>query len=267
MEALLEPASASLFSIEKEHPTLFMVAMWLMIWLVTIASCLPQALFADKCGACGGCGEVVLQFGEFAARQGKSQHVNIQGLIGDDFCVKKAYDQNFLAGVGYYFNGWQTAKTTLLYGVNAFYLAPTKVSGTVIQEDLFTNLSYRYFIKNYPLYVAAKMLIPCKTRYALVLDIGMGPNIVKTRDFKEKSLDGGITIPDEHFFSGKTTVTFSATAGLGFRVCMLSDLIVELNYRFFYLGQGQLKKRNNQIRNPLHTGNGYAHAVFISIVI
>lgn len=212
------------------------------------------------------CGEPVLQLGWYIAKQGKSQHIGIQDLIGDDFSVRKSYGQNFLIGAGYFFDCWDTSQMRLQCGINAFYLAPTRVSGHVKQEDLFTNLSYHYSRTNYPIYFATKALVPVCGCYDLTLDLGIGPNIISTGKFKEKSIDGGITNPDKHLFSGNETTVFSAEAGLGFRmenVCECCSL--ELDYRFFYLGEGKLKRINNQVKNTLHTGNSYAHAIFISV--
>lgn len=206
----------------------------------------------------GECGEAVLQVGWFSAIEGKSRHVNIEGLIGDTFKVKKSTDQNVLVGAGYYLD-----QGDFLYGINAFYLAPTKVKGVVVQEDLFTNLSFRYSLMHFPIYFAVKGLIHFCQDSDLVLEAGIGPNIVCTKGFRERSLDGGITIPDSHLFSGKAQACFSVTAGLGWR---FSDFF-ELNYRFFYLGEGELKKNNSQLKNSLRTGHIYANALFLSIIL
>ena len=234
----------------------------MIIMLCFTASLNPLAALA------GICGEPVLQIGWFTATQGKSQHIDIEGLIGDDFSVNKSSAQNLLVGVGYYFDWLEIPQVSLQYGINAFYLAPTKIKGDVTQEDLFTNLSYHYSRTNYPIYFAAKALIPCSMHYDIVIDLGIGPNIVSTRGFKEKSLDGGITIPDAHIFSGKNVVAFSATAGLGWRINnVLGNCSFEIDYRFFYLGQGELKKVNSQVKNSLRTGYSYANALFFSISI
>lgn len=232
---------------------MFMIILGMVVFLK------PHAIRADNCGG------PVLQLGWFTATQGKSQHVDIEGLIGDDFSVNKSSGQNLLVGVGYYFEGLDMAQASLLYGVNAFYLAPTKVKGKVTQEDLFTNLSYHYSRTNYPIYCAAKALIHCGGCNDIAIDVGIGPNIVSTSGFKERSLDGGVTIPD-HIFSGKCTVAFSATAGLGWRLSNVwGNLSFEIDYRFFYLGEGELKKDNSQVRNTLRTGNSYGNALFVSI--
>lgn len=232
----------------------------LLVMLSAIAIMNPLTALADICG------EPVLQLGWYTATQGKSQHIDIEGLIGDDFSVHKSSDQNLLVGIGYYFDGVDILNMSLKYGINAFYLAPTRVKGNVTQEDLFTNLSYHYSRTNYPIYLAAKALIPCMCS-DIVIDLGIGPNIVSTSGFKEKSLDGGITMPD-HIFSGKTTVAFTATAGLGWRINKIFEgCSFEIDYRFFYLGQGKLKRANSQVRNTLRTGTSYANALFFSISI
>lgn len=234
----------------------------LIMMLGVMASLNPLPIQADICG------EPVLQIGWFAASQGKSQHIDIEGLIGDDFSVHHSWDQNLLVGAGYYFNGFYAPQACIKYGINVFYLAPTKVKGDVTQEDLFTNLSYHYSRTNYPIYFAVKALIPCIVHPDIVIDLGIGPNIVCTSGFKERSLDGGITIPDRHIFSGKNVVVFSATAGLGWRINnVFGNHSIEIDYRFFYLGKGELKKVNNQVKNTLRTGNSYANAILFSISI
>ncbi|MES2198935.1 MAG: hypothetical protein V4489_02040, partial [Chlamydiota bacterium] len=98
---------------------------------VFIASIYPEEALAKILG------RPIVEVGWFTANQGKSQHINIEGLIGDDFSVTKSSDQNFLLGLGYYFNGLDRSRISLSYGINAFYLAPTEVRGNVTQENLF----------------------------------------------------------------------------------------------------------------------------------
>lgn len=234
----------------------------LSVILLSALGCFsPQVVSAFECGS------ALLQVGWFNASQGKSSHhINIEGLVGDKFKVKKPSDQNVFVGLGYFFNGPQIACTNLQYGVNAFYLAPTKVRGHVIQENLYANLSFQYSRTNYPIYFAARGLINCYSCIDVVLDVGIGPNIIKTSGFKEHSRDHGITIPDHHLFSNKTVVDFSATAGLGCRFSqILGRCSLEIGYRFFYLGQGELRKNNPQLRNSLKTGNSYANALCFTI--
>ncbi|CDR34872.1 hypothetical protein [Criblamydia sequanensis] len=213
------------------------------------------------------CFETLIQLGVFSAHQGKSQHVDIEDLIGDQFTVDKHSGQNLLFGLGAYLEGLRIRETRILYGINAFYLAPTKVKGKVIQEDLFANLSYQYYRSNYPIYLATRALIGCCSSYDLILDLGLGVNIASTHGFKERSLDGGITESDK-IFSGKTKAAFSATAGLGWRFNHLfRNFSLEIDYRFFYLGEGKLKRINSQVINSLSTGNSYANALFFTISI
>lgn len=226
---------------------------------ILLTSVFPSVLRSHNCG------EAFFQVGWFAASQGESQHVNIENLIGDDFSVTKSTNQNFLVGLGYYFKGLNIAHAKILYGINAFYLAPTQVRGDVTQEDLFTNLSYQYSITHYPIYIGAKALVNCCSHSDLTFDLGIGPNILSAGNFSERSLDG-ITIPDVGIFARNSSVQFSAMAGLGWRIDkILGNLALEINYRFFYLGEGGLKRNNDQILNSLNTGQCYANALFLSI--
>ncbi len=209
----------------------------------------------------------VIQAGGFTATQGKAQHVDINNLIGDDFSVSNSHAQNFLLGLGYYFKGLSFNKINLLYGLNAFYFAPTKVKGEITQEGLFTNLSYQYDLANYPIYLAGKALIQPgqNSSYNWSFNLGLGPNFIKTNSFSESSLDNGQTEPD-NIFTGKTTVTLSAMAGFGLRINhAIAQLPIEIDYRFFYLGQGELKSNNSEVNNNLYTGHNYASALLISL--
>ncbi len=212
-------------------------------------------------------GNFIVEGGYFRAHQGQSQFINIEDLIGDDFHVTKQNDNNFLAGIGYFIPGMQTSRFTLYYGLNAFYLWQTEVKGDVIQEDLFENLSFRYDITNLPIYLSAKAWFDtCYKNLKINLDAGLGVNIISTKNFREEPLDD-ITIPDNIYHSNSRT-EFSATIGAGVVFeHVLGCFPVELNYRFFYLGQGSLKNVNPQVINTLHTGHGYANALILSVVL
>lgn len=213
-------------------------------------------------------GHIVLQAGGYWSHQGKAQHIDIDGLIGDEFTLNKHGDSNGLVGLGYFIDGQHLERLQFSYGVNFFYLPKTLVSGTVVQEDLFTNLSYGYHLTHYPVYVAAKaktnLSVP---NLSLTVDAGIGPNFMRTGGFAEHSLDGGITIPD-NAFSGHTSTTFSATAGIGLQLAkVFGEMPLECGYRFFYLGQGRLSKNTDQIINNVHTGRAYANAVLCAVRI
>lgn len=206
--------------------------------------------------------EFMVQAGGYWASQGTEQFVPINGLIGDDFTLNSSNSSSYLVGLGYYMNGYENNQFRLMYGLNAYYLAKTTVEGLVIQEQIFTNLAYQYSVINWPVYVAAKALIPTRSdKWNLSLDLGIGPNFIQSSNFYETSLDGGFTLPD-NAFSGQTSAAFSATAGIGFRF----NNLLEVGYRFFYLGQGQLLTINSQILNNLNTGNSYANAVVATLV-
>ncbi|MDP1836510.1 MAG: hypothetical protein Q8K75_11375 [Chlamydiales bacterium] len=230
----------------------------IILVLSMVVSMLPDTLLAVDFGG------PVLQIGAFTTSQKQSEHVDIDGLIGDDFNANSS-DENVLLGIGYYVYGFDVPQAQILYGVNAFYFSPTKVKGKVTQEDLFTNLSYRYSTTYYPIFFAAKALFPVTASDDITLNVGIGPNIVKTKNFRESSLDG-VTLPDQDIFTGKSVVVFSAMVGIGWRINdFFGDHAIEIDYRFFYLGRGELQKTNSQLRNNLHTGIGYANALFISV--
>ncbi|MCX7125777.1 MAG: hypothetical protein NTU49_08590 [Gammaproteobacteria bacterium] len=213
--------------------------------------------------------KIILQVGGFNASQGQAQNIGIQGLIGDYFTVSDQHAYNALMGLGYYVKGLNKNSVSLLYGLNAFYFAPTTVQGNVTQEQMFTNLSYQYSIANYPLYFDTKALIKTSNdKYNVTFDVGIGPNFIAARNFTETSLDGGFTLPDVNLFLGQTTAAFSATVGLGIQFNnLLGRIPCELSYRFFYLGQGHFKEESNQLTNALNTGDNYANALLFSVTV
>lgn len=213
-------------------------------------------------------GHALIQLGGFGSTQGASQHINIEGLIGDAFAVTKRGDGNALVGLGYFIDGKGMGSLAMSYGINGYYLARTSVSGTVTQENLFTNLSYGYHLTHYPVYAMAASTIPLKsTKQSITLDVGIGPNFMQAGGFQEASLDNGVTLPDAAF-SGRTTTTFSATVGLGIRINnVFGKVPLECGYRFFYLGQGHFNTETSQLQNTLSTGNAYANALLCGIRI
>lgn len=215
-------------------------------------------------------GKLIWQLGVFDAHQGAAQNVNITGLIGDHFSVTNQEDQNVLFGLGYFFDRDKKHVLDLSYGVNVFYLASTTVKGYVTQEKLFNNLSYRYHIENYPVYLATHGEFKLNnSSYGLTFDLGLGSNFVKTSNFSEQSRDGGVTLPD-NIYTGNLRTTFSATAGLGIqfkKIKLGGKSPLECGYRFFYLGQGNFSKLTNQVTTTLNTGNSYANALICSITV
>ena len=208
--------------------------------------------------------DILIQMGGFIASQGKSQTIGINGLIGDQFSVNNSHGENGLLGFGYFIDGLDKPAFSLLFGVDAFYLAHTTVEGNITQEQIFTNLSYAYDLTNWPIYADTRALINTwSDRYTITFDVGLGPNIIATNNFSETSLDG--TLPD-HAFAAETSAAFSVTTGIGFKFNKLIPHVpLELDYRFFYLGQGTLRNVNDQYLDTLTTGNNYANTLMLSI--
>jgi len=219
-------------------------------------------------------GYASIELGGYWSSQGKQQTVYINDIIGDEFTVTDANDQNGLLGGGYFLNGQSikyahTPKIDMSYGLNFFFLAKTQVKGEVIQEQLYTNLAYRYNITHYPLYAMAKAYL--KPQYAYIpfgitVDAGVGPNFIQTSAVEEKAIYGA-TIPD-NIYTGNNTVTVTATAGLAFRFGQVFNKTpLECGYRFFYLGKGNFKKTSDQVITTLSTGNNFGNAVICTLNI
>jgi hypothetical protein len=213
-------------------------------------------------------GHLLLELGGHWRTAATSQFININGLIGDRFTVTNGQNGNGLVGVGYFIDGKDKERLKMSYGINWFYLPKTSVSGTVVQEDLFENLSYSYNITNYPLYAVAKSTLKTSSpNYNVTLNAGIGPNFMALGQFKENSISGSnvVSLPDQ-IFSGKKSAVFSATAGLGFQLAnILGKMPIECGYQFFYLGQGSMSVINEQVQNTLKTGTLYANAVMCSL--
>lgn len=210
---------------------------------------------------------IPLQVGFFGASQGASQHINIESLIGNQYTVEDKSEIAGLAGIGLYYNGYSQEHFLLSYGINLFYLGKTTVRGDIAEENLFTNLSYRYDIQNLPVYAAAKALIyTTSPKINISVDAGIGPNFMWTSNYNE--------IPRVDFavpnmtFKGTSATIFSATAGVGIQLNnIFGSMPVECGYRFFYLGKGDLSKASDQPLNTLNTGDTYANALVCSVIV
>jgi len=175
---------------------------------------------------------------------------------------------NILVGTGLFLPSFDQDPFKLSYGINAFYFAPTSVNGNIIQENLFTNLSYQYKTQHVPVYLAAKKKIDTNNeKYSVILDAGLGPNFMFITDYKENSLDG-ITLPDNTYANRSNNIAFSVSAGIGLRLNnVLGKMPLECGYRFFYLGQSDLYSSSNQLQNNLSTGDKYANALVCSVTV
>ena len=205
--------------------------------------------------------EWVVTLGGFGINQGEAQHIDIATLIGNTYTVTKHNDGGFLVGLGY-FRSLPSNTYPVKVGVNAYYLTPTSVKGEVVQEDLFTNLSYSYKVTHVPVYAMLKTelttpLVPVN------FNVGIGPNFQITQKYAENSLDG-ITLTDDTF-KGSTKATFSATAGVSATLGQVLGKGIDCGYQFMYLGHGELKQNNDQIVNSLKTGPAYANVGFCAV--
>lgn len=202
--------------------------------------------------------EWVVTLGGFGIYQGESQYVPIPTLVGNTYEVTNHRDGGFLAGLGY-FRSLPTARPTQI-GINAYYLSPTSVDGTVLQENQFINLNYSYDVTHVPVYAMVKTALLASSTVPVMLNAGIGPNFQIIRSYQETPLDG-ITIPD-NAFKGDTKATFSATAGVSASLGSVLGKGVECGYQFMYLGNGQLKSNNTQILDNMKTGSAYANVGF-----
>lgn len=207
-----------------------------------------------------------LSVGGFYSSLGKSQNIDIQGNITNQYTVTHTQNYNALVGLGYYVKTDDVNRFNMkmAYGINAYYLANTSVKGHVIQDDVYTNLSYQYNVTHFPVYIAAKAIFENATPYNMTLDAGVGPNFMIPSGYHEKSLSP-YAVADKPFI-GQSNATFSAMAGIGIRLKdAIAHLPLECGYRFYYLGQGSLTANSNQILDPLRTNNIYTNALLCTI--
>lgn len=242
------------------------IALFLIISLSMISSSFAGPFISPCLSSLLG-GHFSYQVGPYSISQGKTQHIGIKGLIGDRFTANHHNGNNAVLGFGYFVDGNTYSFIRMAYGVNAFYFVRSRVYGNVVQENLFTNLTYRYTTRHIPIYLDAKSFFCLNRMTDVTVDVGVGPNFLRTSGVHEYSLDGGVTIPD-HIFSGQSRVVTSATLGVGLIFNhLLGCLPLEIDYRYFYLGQGHFKRENNQVKNKLHTGNIHAQALIFGISI
>ncbi len=208
-----------------------------------------------------------MQLGYFWSTQGETQHINAEYTRGNDYTVNGHQSSNGFFGLGYYVDALDKDRFALSYGLNGFFLPKTGVGGDIIQESTFTNLNYWYSIQHIPVYLAAKAILKNNNpKYNITLDGGLGPNFMRTSAYNETALND-YTIPANNF-SPHNSVTFSATASIGVRLNnVFGKAPLECNYRFFYLGPGQLSINNDLLLNTLKTGNNFANAVICSLTV
>ncbi|WP_133131413.1 hypothetical protein [Legionella yabuuchiae] len=211
-------------------------------------------------------GQLNLSLGGAYIEQGQEQLININNTFGNIYTVSQQNDTAFLASAGYFFDAFSKQPIDISIGASVYYLSGATVTGLVYLERTFPNLSYQYKTTNVPVYANAKAIWKGQSeRLALVLDAGIGPNFIKTHDYQERSIDGGVTLPNQSFH-GDTQVKLSAMAGLGLRVNQVwKNTALEVGYKYFYLNEGKLNPRP-QVLNHLKTGHADAHALTLTLI-
>ncbi len=101
-------------------------------------------------------GHLVLQAGAVSISQGEAQTLGAQNVMTSRYTLNDSHATNYLVGAGYLFDAPINQKVEIKYGLNAFYFAATSVSGSVIQQQLYENLSYHYRISYLPVYATVK---------------------------------------------------------------------------------------------------------------
>jgi len=212
-------------------------------------------------------GHFLIEGGGYYSTSGQNEDVFITGLIGDRFTVTNHNDTNTIFGFGYLFDGYQNGRFGIDYGINVFYLAKTKVSGTITQEFLFTNLAYKYYVSHLPVYLFAKAYVKTNCeKLAVTFDAGIGPNFMSTNLYADSSLDGE-TLPDNAYMGNFSSTTFSGMVGVGIKYNVMNQVPVELGYRYFYLGEGYFNPRTSQILTQLKTGTNTAQALILTVSV
>ena len=240
---------------QMQHTKYVTATSLLMVSLQALSSSLPH-------------GQLVIQGGGFYSKPGKSQHINIQTLIGDQYTVSNHNESNGLFGLSYLVSGPNLGNALMSYGVSGFYFPKIKVHGDIIQENMFANLGYSYGITQVPIYATAKaVLMNHADRFGLTVDTGIGANLNQTTTLNTWPINGSNAVPDAAF-SDRSHVAFSAMAGVGFRINhVLGQIPLDCGYRYFYLGKGNFYKRSDAWLNTLSTGDNYAQAIICSVTV
>lgn len=213
-------------------------------------------------------GQLVIQGGAFYSKPGKSQHININTLIGDQYTVNNNNKSNGLFGLSYLVSGPNMGNVLMSYGISGFYFPKITVNGDIVQENTFANLGYSYGITQVPIYATAKaVLMNHSDQFGLTVDTGIGANLNKTTTLHTWPINGSNALPDG-VFSGRSNTDFSAMVGVGLRINhLLGQIPLDCGYRYFYLGKGNFYKRSDEWLNNLSTGDNYAQAILCSVTV
>jgi hypothetical protein len=208
-------------------------------------------------------GDFMLHAGAYKGHSGKKQHVeDFLGVV--DASVTDRGNINWLAGLGYFMTASKNEYARFDLGLDAYYLAPTKVKGVMnVNIPLLGTFSdkYEYKSQHVPIYAAAKAIIHTGApSVSFVFNAGAGVNLFRAYGADLKGMQDDL----DKVFANKTKATFSASAGLGLRINS-SRTPLECGYRFFYLGEGKLKTADWLELDDPKTGKTYAHAGLCSV--
>lgn len=207
----------------------------------------------------------LLHIGGFISSQGTRQHINLNGLVGNEYFPTQKHSGNVIVGTGFLLPGMSNDTVALEYGVQLYYLPKITSAGSIYVENVLPNLTYKYGMSFLPLYANAKLNIATQyDKTKATLDFGIGPDFMMLTGYRERALTTA-TIPNS-FYSKQSQTQLTAMFGVGVK----SDQFpgggaLEVGYRFFYLGTGDFAPNNSQVLTRFNTGPIYANSVILTI--
>ncbi|MDF1677465.1 MAG: hypothetical protein P1U32_02080 [Legionellaceae bacterium] len=204
-----------------------------------------------------------LHIGGFVSSQGINQHVNITGLVGNEYSPSKKNGGNVIVGAGFLRPAGTYETFDVEYGVQIYYLPSVTAGGNIAIENVLPNLAYKYSMSFLPLYANLKLNINTEfEKTKVTLDFGIGPDFMRLNSYREIALTNA-TIPND-FYSSQSQTQFATLFGVGLKSDKFNNATLELAYRFFYLGNGHFSPNNNLVLTRFKTGPIYANAVTLS---
>lgn len=210
--------------------------------------------------------EYVIELGVYTSSQGKEQHINKTGLIGDQYELTHSKDTAGLISLSALWQVKDFEAGSFSLGINYSYFDNTTVNGEILIENALRNLNYSYTLHHNELLLLAHFKSPIKkSGLETLIEVAVGPNFMTSQNYIEKSLDG--TTAPSSTFKGKTTSTLAFRAGASLLASNISKTgQVALGYQFNYLGKGSLNAAIGNVLNNLETGNIYSHAIVFSVL-
>ncbi len=206
-----------------------------------------------------------LHIGGFVSSQGINQHINITGLVGNQYSPSKKNGGNVIVGAGFLRPMGTYETFDVEYGIQIYYLPSVTAGGNIAIENVLPNLDYKYSVSFLPLYANLKFNINTEfEKTKLTLDFGIGPDFMRLNSYREIALTNA-TIPSS-FYSSQSRTQFATLFGVGLKSDKyLNNATLELGYRFFYLGNGSFSPNNPFVLTRFRTGPIYANAATLSV--